>query len=70
MSKYLLNFLFVFLILSSFSFAKDDDAKLQTKLQEEFGAIFLTRLSFYVLLLVKNLIKIGKNPIILNVKSF
>ena len=51
MIKYLLSFLFVFLMLSSFSFAKDDDAKLQTKLQEEFGtdlshAPFFLRFAF------------------------
>ena len=52
MIKYLLSFLFVFLMLSSFSFAKDDDAKLQTKLQEEFGrdlthAPFFLRFAYY-----------------------
>ena len=47
MIKYLLNFLFVFLMLSSFSFAKDDDSKLQ----KEFGpdlshAPFFLRFAF------------------------
>src|ERR1700679_219596 len=47
MVKYLLNFLFVFLILSSFSFAKNDD----TKLQSEYGydlihAPFFLRFAF------------------------
>jgi len=52
MVKYLLNFLFVFLMLSSFSFAQKDDAKLQVKLQKEFGydlthVPFFLRFSYY-----------------------
>ncbi len=52
MVKYLLNFLFVFLMLSSFSFANNDDAKLQAKLQKEYGydltkAPFFLRFSYY-----------------------
>ena len=43
MSKYLLNFLFVFLMLSSFSFAKNEDAQLQ----KEFGND-LTKAPFFL----------------------
>ena len=51
MVKYSLKFLFVFLILSSLSFAQNDDAKMQAKLQKEFGydlthAPFFLRFSY------------------------
>lgn len=47
MLKYLLNFLFVFLMLSSFSFANNGDTKLQAKLQKEYGRD-LTKAPFFL----------------------
>ena len=52
MLKYLLNSLFIFLMLSSFSLANNDEAKLQAKLQKEFGhdlthAPFFLRFAYY-----------------------
>ncbi len=47
MIKYLLNILFIFLLLSSFSFADTNAAKMQAKLQKEYGWD-LTKVPFFL----------------------
>ncbi len=68
MAKYLLNFLCIFMFLSPLSLAKE--AFDEAFLQKEFGQDLTKAPFFYVFLFIKNLIKIGGNLIILNVKPF